>query len=237
MVKAVTNNLEGPYNETEDNDLSMVNVSFKVIAIREAHLKKHMQYGNTRKPYFQGNHTNSYRSLGQGHGPQQFKGCSRGRPNYQNRNGRYQYQYYTHDPQSEQYGPPCSLCGRFNHSPKHCYKGEHDINNIMEKMSINLHQSQQNSNGDHDNPHEPLQKELEGCDISQNTLYSHQTNPPKESDDFGKLLYIYQHFQDSEKMHQIEPESKQIASDDDSLYPYVNNDIEYGLFKDIVDSY
>ena len=43
--------------------------------------------------------------------------------------------------QTEQYGPPCSLCSGFNHSPKHCYKGEHDINNIMEKMSINPHQS------------------------------------------------------------------------------------------------
>ena len=49
------------------------------------------------------------------------------------------------DPQPEQYGPPCSLCSRFNHSPKHCYKGEHDINNIMEKMSINPHQSQQSN--------------------------------------------------------------------------------------------
>ena len=38
-------------------------------------------------------------------------------------------------------------------------------------------------------------------------------------------------------MHQIEPESELIATDDDSLYPYVNNDIEYGLFEDIVDSY
>ena len=102
-----------------------------------------MQYGNNRKPYFQGNQTNSYR--GRGHGPQQFRGCSCGRPNYQNSNGVYQYQYYTHDPQSEQYGPPCSLCGGFNHSPKHCYKGEHDIDNIMEKMSIDPHQSQQNS--------------------------------------------------------------------------------------------
>ena len=37
-VKVVTDNLEGPYNETEDKDLSMVNVSFKVIAIREVHL-------------------------------------------------------------------------------------------------------------------------------------------------------------------------------------------------------
>ena len=40
MVKAVTNNLEVLYNETEAKDLSMVNVSLKVIAIREAHLNR-----------------------------------------------------------------------------------------------------------------------------------------------------------------------------------------------------
>ena len=40
MVKVATNNLEGLYNETEAKDLNMVNVSFKVIAIREAHLNK-----------------------------------------------------------------------------------------------------------------------------------------------------------------------------------------------------
>ena len=38
-------------------------------------------------------------------------------------------------------------------------------------------------------------------------------------------------------MHQIEPEGESIATDDNSLYPYVNNNIEYGLFEDIVDSY
>ena len=38
-------------------------------------------------------------------------------------------------------------------------------------------------------------------------------------------------------MHQIDPESETITPDDESLYPYVNNDIEYGLFEDIVDSY
>ena len=68
-------------------------------------------------------------------------------------------------------------------------------------------------------------------------MYSHQTDPPKESDDFEKLLHIYQHFQDSEKIHQTKQKSKQIALDDDSLYLYVNHDIEYGLFEDIVDSY
>ena len=52
-----------------------------------------------------------------------------------------------------------------------------------------------------------------------------------------KLFYIYQHFQDSEKIHQIEPENDLLTTDDDSLYPYVNNDIEYGLFEDLVESY
>ena len=61
-VKAVTDNLEGSYNETEAKDLSIVNVSFKIIAIREVHHNKTVpQYGNYRKPYFQGNQTNSYR--------------------------------------------------------------------------------------------------------------------------------------------------------------------------------
>ena len=43
MVKAVTNNLEGSDNETEAKDPNMVNASFKVIAIREAHLNKTVQ--------------------------------------------------------------------------------------------------------------------------------------------------------------------------------------------------
>ena len=38
-------------------------------------------------------------------------------------------------------------------------------------------------------------------------------------------------------MHQIELDSELIATDDDYLYLYVNNDIEYRLFDDIVDSY
>ena len=40
MVQVVTDNLEGSHNETEAKDLNMVNASFKVIAIREAHLNK-----------------------------------------------------------------------------------------------------------------------------------------------------------------------------------------------------
>ena len=71
-----------------------------------------------------------------------MRGCGHGRASYQN-NNNYQCQYYTHNQQMEQYDPPCSLCGSFNHSSKHCYKEEHDINNIMEKRSINPHQQQQ----------------------------------------------------------------------------------------------
>ena len=40
VVKAVTDNLEGPYNETEAKDLSIVNVNFKIIGIREGHHNK-----------------------------------------------------------------------------------------------------------------------------------------------------------------------------------------------------
>ena len=58
----------------------------------------------------------------------------------------------------------------------------------MEKMSINPHQSRQS-------------------DISHNALYSHQIDIVKESEDFEKLFYIYQHFQDSEKIHQKDTDS------------------------------
>ena len=110
---------------------------------RGAYQQNRTQYGINLKSYFQGSQTNNYRGRSCGQGPQQFRGCGCGRANYQSNNGTYQYQYYTHEQQTEQYGPPCSLCSSFNHSPKHCYKGEHDINNIMEKMSINPHQQQQ----------------------------------------------------------------------------------------------
>ena len=71
-------------------------------------------------------------------------GCRRG--NYRGHNNYQYHQYYMHDDGSkfEQYGPPCALCGGFNHSPKHCFKGEHDINNIIEKMSLGSNNQHQN---------------------------------------------------------------------------------------------
>ena len=40
LVKAVTDNLEVSHNETEAKNLSIVNVSFRIIDIREAHPNK-----------------------------------------------------------------------------------------------------------------------------------------------------------------------------------------------------
>ena len=38
-------------------------------------------------------------------------------------------------------------------------------------------------------------------------------------------------------MHQLDPKTEIPVPNDDSLYPYINNDIKYSLFEDIVDSY
>ena len=38
-------------------------------------------------------------------------------------------------------------------------------------------------------------------------------------------------------MHQLDPETETTVPDDDCLCLYVNNDIKYELFEDIVDSY
>ena len=40
MVRAETDNLEGLYHEIEDKDLNIVNISFRIIAIREVHHNK-----------------------------------------------------------------------------------------------------------------------------------------------------------------------------------------------------
>ena len=46
--------------------------------------------------------------------------------------------------QFEQYDPPCKLCSGFNHSPKHCFKGEYGINILMGKMSLGSSNQHQN---------------------------------------------------------------------------------------------
>ena len=51
-----------------------------------------------------------------------------------------------------------------------------------------------------------------------------------------KLYYIYQHFQDNEKQHEIDPNNNDYATNS-TLYPKINNNIEYGIFENIIDSY
>ena len=51
-----------------------------------------------------------------------------------------------------------------------------------------------------------------------------------------KLEYIYQHFQDHKKVYESDP---QVTTEPihNTLYPQMNNNIEYGLFKNVIDSY
>ena len=46
---------------------------------------------------------------------------------------------------------------------------------------------------------------------------------------FQKLEYIYQHFQDNKKIYESDPDAARYETDN-TLYPHINNDIEYGLF-------
>ena len=50
---------------------------------------------------------------------------------------------------------------------------------------------------------------------------------------FQKLEYIYQHFQDNKKIYESDPDAAGYETDN-TLYPHINNDIEYGLFQDVV---
>ena len=101
-------------------------------------------YHNPHRNFQQGNNYGQFRGRSCGHGRGNYYGCSHGRSNYQGNNNYQYHQYYGHDDeyQTDQYGPPCALCGGYNYSPKHCFKGEHDINDIIEKMNISGHQSQ-----------------------------------------------------------------------------------------------
>ena len=92
------------------------------------------------------------------------------------------------------------------------------------------------NNREHDNPHELSKDNLEG---SLDTVYHDHTHtdiPPKIPEEIEKLEYIYQHFQDHEKVYET---NLQVTTEhtDDTLYPNINKDIEYGLFENVIDSY
>ena len=92
------------------------------------------------------------------------------------------------------------------------------------------------NNGEHDNPHELPKEYLVGFLDTIYTDYTHLDIPPKLPEEIEKLEYIYQHFQDPEKIYETNP---QVTTEqtDDTLYSQINNDIEYGLFENVIDSH
>ena len=104
-------------------------------------------------------------------------------------------------------------------------------------MDINHNKVVYIHKGEHDNPHGlPQQQYLEGSTETKHTLYSHTANSSPEIDSFKKLEYIYQHFQDSEKIYESDADEVRHETDN-TTYPHIKNDIEYSLFKDVIDSY
>ena len=92
------------------------------------------------------------------------------------------------------------------------------------------------SNGEHDNPHELPKDNLEGSLDAVYHDYTHTDILPKIPEKIEKLVYIYQHFQDHKKIYETDPQVTREQMDD-TLYPQINNDIEYELFKNVIDSY
>ena len=75
-------------------------------------------------------------------------------------------------------------------------------------MDINHNKVVYIPKGEHDNPHElPEQQDLEGSTEIEYILYSHTDSSSPEIDSFKKPEYIYQHFQDNEKIHESDPDA------------------------------
>ena len=91
--------------------------------------------------------------------------------------------------------------------------------------------------GEHDEPHElPQHQGLEGSTKMDHTLYSHVDTIMPTPNSSQKLEYIYQHFQENEKVYESDPNLATYEIDS-TLYPHINNNIEYGLFEDVINSY
>ena len=104
-------------------------------------------------------------------------------------------------------------------------------------MDINLNQVVYIPKGKHDDPHElPQQQELVGSTEIEHTLYSHTNTISSEENSFQKLDYIYQHLKDNKKIHKFDPNLTRYENDN-TLYPHIKNNIEYGLFEDVISSY
>ena len=73
-------------------------------------------------------------------------------------------------------------------------------------MATNHNQAVYIPKGEHGHPHElPLQQDLEGSTKIDHTLYSHSDTIVPPTNSLQKLDYIYQHFQDNEKIYESDP--------------------------------
>ena len=104
-------------------------------------------------------------------------------------------------------------------------------------MAINHSQVVYIPKGEHDDPHElPQQQDLEDSTNIDHTLYSHSDTIMPTLNSSQKLEYIYQHSLENKKIYELDPNLAN-SETDNTLYPHINNNIEYGLFEDIIDSY
>ena len=89
--------------------------------------------------------------------------------------------------------------------------------------------------GDHDNPHGLPKDNLEGSQDIVHHDYAHIDILPKMPEEIETLGYMYQHFEDHEKVYESDP---QVMTEPihDTLYPQMNNNTEYGLFENVIDS-
>ena len=90
--------------------------------------------------------------------------------------------------------------------------------------------------GDHENPHGLPKCDSVGLQDNVQHEYAHIDVPPQMPEEEEKLEYIYQHFQEHEKVCESDP---QLTTEviQDTLYPQMNNNIEYRLFENVIHSY
>ena len=86
--------------------------------------------------------------------------------------------------------------------------------------------------GDYENPHGLPKCDSVGLQDNVQHEYAHIDVPPQMPEEVETLEYIYQHFQEHEKVYNSNP---QLTTEviQDTLYPQMNNNIKYRLFENV----
>ena len=146
IVKAGTDNLEVSHNETGAKDLNIVNVNFRIINFREVHFNRTVpNMATIANPTFREIKQIATEAEAVAGVLSNVEDVIMAEPIIRVAMEHINISITCMTHRQNSMANLVGLCGGFNHSPKHCYKGEHDINNIMEKMSINPQQQQQSN--------------------------------------------------------------------------------------------